>query len=256
MAFWSNEIISCGTDAGCIDFKRQNVSAAYFLSIEFQETGFYAIRLQRAAFGKKSREATRISLAQFLTDAGAVGAGVIIGQNGATQLLEQNKQNYAAQVVSSSAFISRFPTSLSALDFVNALFNSAGVVPTQTELQNAINAFGAGDTAGRTAALRQVAESNSVTQAELNPSFVLMQYFGYLRRDPDASGYDFWLNKLEQFNGNYIQAEMVKSFSRVRRIPRTLPEPVGRRQKAVSRRQEQRQERGHMQEHALTHQGL
>ena len=212
LSFWTNEINSCGTDVGCIDFKRQNVSAAYFLSIEFQETGFYAIRLQRAAFGKKSRDASRLLHSQFLTDAGAIGAGVIVGQAGYLQLLEQNKQNYASQIVSSAAFISRFPTSLSSVDFVNALYASAGVVPTQIELQNAITAFGAGDTAGRTAALRKVAESNSLTQAELNPSFVLMQYFGYLRRDPDTAGYDFWLAKLEQFNGNYIQAEMVKSF--------------------------------------------
>jgi hypothetical protein len=32
------------------------------------------------------------------------------------------------------------------------------------------------------------------------------------RRDPDAAGYNFWLAKLEQFNGNHIQAEMVKPF--------------------------------------------
>jgi len=212
LSFWTSEISSCGADAACLDFKRQNVSAAYFLSIEFQETGFYAIRLQRAAFGKKSREASRLSFAQFLTDAGAVGAGVIVGQTGYQQLLEQNKQNYAAQIVSSAAFSQRFPTSQTAIEFVNAMFASAGVTPTQTEIQNAIAAFGAGDTAGRTAALRKVADSNSVTQAELNPAFVLMQYFGYLRRDPDTAGYNFWLAKLEQFNGNYIQAEMVKAF--------------------------------------------
>ena len=45
-----------------------------------------------------------------------------------------------------------------------------------------------------------------------------MQFFGYLRRDPDAApdrdfaGYDFWLSKLEQFGGNYVAAEMVKAF--------------------------------------------
>jgi hypothetical protein len=45
-----------------------------------------------------------------------------------------------------------------------------------------------------------------------------MQYFGYLRRNPneaadaDYTGYDFWLNKLNQFNGNFISAEMVKAF--------------------------------------------
>ena len=45
-----------------------------------------------------------------------------------------------------------------------------------------------------------------------------MQYFGYLRRDPNAApdtdhtGYDFWLTKLNDFNGNFINAEMVKAF--------------------------------------------
>jgi len=45
-----------------------------------------------------------------------------------------------------------------------------------------------------------------------------MQYFGYLRRNPDdapdndLSGYNFWLNKLNQFHGNFVNAEMVKAF--------------------------------------------
>ena len=45
-----------------------------------------------------------------------------------------------------------------------------------------------------------------------NEAFVMMKYFGYLRRDPDESGYQFWLNKLNEFNGNFEQAEMVKAF--------------------------------------------
>ena len=52
---------------------------------------------------------------------------------------------------------------------------------------------------GRTAALRKVADSNSVVQAEFNPAFVLMEYFGYLRRDPDADGYNFWLTSSISF---------------------------------------------------------
>ena len=45
-----------------------------------------------------------------------------------------------------------------------------------------------------------------------------MQFFGYLRRDPDDApdfnfnGYDFWLSKLDQFGGDFVQAEMVKAF--------------------------------------------
>ena len=57
-----------------------------------------------------------------------------------------------------------------------------------------------------------MADSNSVRAAEFNSAFVLMEYFGYLRRNPDEDGYNFWLSKLNEFKGNYIQAEMVKAF--------------------------------------------
>ena len=66
--------------------------------------------------------------------------------------------------------------------------------------------------------MRRITENGTFTQQEKNNAFVLMQYFGYLRRDPDASpdsdytGYDFWLRKLIQFNGNFVNAEMVKAF--------------------------------------------
>ena len=68
--------------------------------------------------------------------------------------------------------------------------------------------------------MRQVAENSEFSQREFNRAFVLMQYFGYLRRNPDDppetnlnfDGYNFWLAKLNQFNGNFIQAEMVKAF--------------------------------------------
>ena len=70
----------------------------------------------------------------------------------------------------------------------------------------------------RAQALRQVAENQNLATAEFNRAFVLMQFIGYLRRNPndlpdaDYTGYDFWLTKLNQFNGNYINAEMVKAF--------------------------------------------
>jgi len=66
--------------------------------------------------------------------------------------------------------------------------------------------------------LRSIADSNTVRQAEFIPSFVLAEYFGYLRRNPtDApdfndTGYQFWLAKLTAFNGDFLQAEMVKAF--------------------------------------------
>ncbi len=74
------------------------------------------------------------------------------------------------------------------------------------------------DVAKRASVLRSVAEDVDLKNAEFNKAFVLMQYFGYLRRNPndapdaDFSGYNFWLGKLNQFNGNFVNAEMVKAF--------------------------------------------
>ncbi len=49
--------------------------------------------------------------------------------------------------------------------------------------------------------------------AKFSDQFVLLEYFGYLRRDPDEAGYQFWLNKLNRFNGDFDRAEMVKAFT-------------------------------------------
>jgi hypothetical protein len=212
LAFWIANITSCGADPACIEVKRISTSGAFFLSIEFQETGFNVIRSQRVAFGKKSNDTTRYPYLPFLKDGQQVGAGVVIGQPGANALLEANKQAYATQIVTSPPFIAAYPLAQTATQFVDALFATATVTPTAAERTAAITAFGGGGTAGRTAAFRSVVDSTSVRNAEFNAAFVLMQYYGYLRRDPDEPGYQFWLTKLNAFGGDFIAAEMVKAF--------------------------------------------
>lgn len=216
--FWTDQIIACGSDPGCLSNRRVSVSAAFFLSIEFQETSGNVLRSQRVAFGRKSNEAaSRVPYLEFMRDTRQIGQGVIVGQAGYQALLEQNKQAYAEQIVASDDFNLRFPV-LPAAQFVDSLFASAGVTPTADERTAALNAFGQGGTSGRVAALRTVADSSSLRAAELTPSFVLAQYDGYLRRNPtDApdfndTGYQFWLNKLNSFNGDFRKAEMVKAF--------------------------------------------
>src|SRR5205807_1260138 len=85
---------------------------------------------------------------------------------------------------------------------------------------NLVSALGStpDDLSKRASVLRQVAENPSLKASESNRAFVLMQFFGYLRRNPDDApdsdytGYDFWLSKLEQFGGDFQKAEMVKAF--------------------------------------------
>ncbi len=216
--FWNSDINSCGSNAGCVDAHRVNVSAAFFLSIEFQQTGFLVYRLDKAAFGNLPGKPVPVTRVSFMPDTRQIGQGVIVGANGWEAQLEANKVAFINGFVSRAQFVAAYPQGMAAAAYVDKLFTNVGVTPTAQERQAAITAYGSGDTTGRAAGLRSVADSQTLQQAESNKAFVLMQYFGYLQRDPDAApdtnfdGYNFWLSKLSQFNGNYIQAEMVRAF--------------------------------------------
>ena len=141
---------------------------------------------------------------------------MVVNSPGWEQKLRDNQQLFAEKWINRPAFKAAYDT-LSNADYVNALYANAGVLPAKSERDSLVNAL---DTAtqNRAAILLEVAENVAFRQKEDSTAFVLMQYFGYLRRDPDAapdsdlSGYNFWLNKLNQFGGNYINGEMVKAF--------------------------------------------
>ena len=224
LAFWTNQITSCGTDAACIDLKRTNASAAFFLSTEFRETGYLVYRIYKAAYDNHAGTPVPVRFDEFLPDARQIGLGVVVGETDWEEVLENNKQAFAADFVARSRFTTAHPTTLTPTQFVDALFTNAGVTPSAVERTAAINEFGpagtSADMPARGRALRRVAENQAFAQQEFNKAFVLLQYFGYLRRNPndapeatlDFQGYNFWLGKLNQFNGNFVNAEMVKAF--------------------------------------------
>ena len=95
--------------------------------------------------------------------------------------------------------------------FVDTLISHTGVTFTSAERDALVGSLSTG-TMTRGDALRSIAENQRFVNAKFNETFVMMEYFGYLRRDPDAGGYAFWLQKLNDFNGNFERAEMVKAF--------------------------------------------
>ena len=95
--------------------------------------------------------------------------------------------------------------------YVDNLILNLGVTITASERDALVQDLSNG-VASRSDVLAILVENPTFARAESNSAFVLMQYFGYLGRDPDSSGFNFWLNKLNQFNGNYADAEMVKAF--------------------------------------------
>ena len=202
--FWSNQIIECGSDATCTERRRINVSAAYFQSIEFSETGLLVDRLYRASFGRAAQ------FAEFMPDAATVARGIIVGQPNWARDLELNKQQFVDAWVQRRAFQTAYD-GLANDRYIDELLAHTGVNFTNDERAALVAGLGNG-TLTRAGALRQIVEDARFVAAKRNEAFVMMQYFGYLRRDPDAAGYQFWLNKLNEFDGNFERAEMVKAF--------------------------------------------
>jgi hypothetical protein len=154
---------------------------------------------------------------EFLPDTREIGHGVVVGQMGWEAVLENNKQGFTDEFVNRSRFSSAFPTSMMPAQFVDALNTNAANALSPTDRNQLVNDLTAG-TKTRAQVLRAVAENQNLYNAEFNRAFVLMQFLGYLRRDPnsgqdtDYTGFDFWLTKLNAFNGNFQNAEMVKAF--------------------------------------------
>lgn len=373
LAFWVNQIESCGADAACREVRRINVSAAFFLSIEFQKTGLAAYLTHRAAFGPLALGVpSPVLYGNFERDTQALQKDFVFGQTGSDAVLEANKVAFYNDFVTRPEFVVKYPATLTNAQFVDNLLISAGLSPTNfivnlansqenpptnptlsggarrpasfgtaifnmnaaqdqmtfsatinnldftgsqtadvndnmvaahihagasvtpttngpvvwgffgapqndnnpndvvktdgpgvggtiagkwdpaegnsttfaAQLDNLKNGrayinfhttqFGGGEIRGqfpamqafrdtlasgldattetRATVLRKVSEFQFLNDRELNGAFVFMQYAGYLRRDPDTSGYNFWLTKLREFNGNFINAEMVKAF--------------------------------------------
>jgi len=219
LGFWQKEITDCGSDANCLDVKRINVSAAFFLSTEFQETGYLVYKMYKAGFGNLPNKPVPVRRENFMPDTRAIGNGVVVGAQGWQTLLENNKNAFALTFVQRQQFVDAYKD-LTSQQIVDKLDNNAGKVLSSTEKANleAILGTTPTDAAKRAQVVRAIAENANLHQREYNPAFVLIQYFGYLRRNPDDApdsnfnGYNFWLNKLNQFNGNFVQAEMVKAF--------------------------------------------
>jgi hypothetical protein len=376
LAFWVNQIESCGSDTACREIRRINVSAAFFLSIESQKTGVVAYNTHRAAFGPTTTSGgtSPVLYGTFERDAQALGKDYIVGSPGADAQIEANTVAYFNDFVTRPEFVDKYPATLTNAAFVDNLLATAGLSPSnfivkltnaqenpptfptttggarrpasfgtatfsmntaQTQMtflatvnnidfttsqtidtnDNLVAAhihasasvtpttngpvvwgffgaplndnnpndvvktdftggavggiisgkwdppegngttfaaqltnlktghayinfhttqFGGGEIRGnfpemqafrdslvagldgttetRATVLRKVAEYAFLKDREFNDAFVFMEYAGYLRRDPDTSGFNFWLKKLNEFNGNFVNAEMVKAF--------------------------------------------
>jgi|GEM_PF-2026515 len=195
--YWTGQINQClseppavagGHQEDCIRNKRIDVSASFFASAEFQQTGSFIYELYAGALGRTP------DYTEFMPDR----SQVIGGPN-----LEAARVAFSDAFVQRPEFIARYPQTLTRDQFVDTLLRTM-TVRSGADVSSLRDTLLSDYDGGRSLAVRDAVQASAFAQAEYNKSFVLFEYFGYLRRNPDPGGYDFWLNVLNgREAGNY-----------------------------------------------------
>jgi len=180
-AGWTSTINNCSGDTTQCD--RIHVSQLFFQSAEFQERGYFVYRFYDVALGRKP------DYAEFVVDLAGVSGFLDNNQ------LEAAKVAFIAGFMARAAFVSTY-NSLTNQQYVDALLNTAGV--TLSNRQAMIDGLN-NSTLTRAQVLRQIVESPEVSTKYNHQAYAVMEYFGYLRRQPDAFFLD-WIRVLDQTN--------------------------------------------------------
>ena len=199
--YWSGQLRTCGSNPDCLNTRRMEVSAAFFIAQEFQDSGLFIYDLYQGALGR------RPAYAEYSVDRRKVVGG---------PTLEAKKAAFATSFVECSEFIEQYPLTMTADVFVDALLRRAqqtSGLDLSGESSNLINLYNSASNSSesRSLVVRSVVEGSRFKQTQYNSAFVLMEYFGYLGRNPDQDGYDFWLNILNHRDTNNYRG-MVCSF--------------------------------------------
>lgn len=192
-SYWKGQIDSCNGNAACIYSRRVGVSAAFFVEAEFQRTGSFVYRTFKGGLGR-------------LPDYDEFGPDRRTVIEGPT--LEQTKQAYALNFVQRTGFVTKYNTFDTADSFSQELINTiqatsgVNLAGIKAAMVSEYNTGGSDVTLSRARALRVAIDDTSFANAEFNRAFVLMQYFGYLKRNPDSGGFTFWQNVLNNLEPN------------------------------------------------------
>jgi hypothetical protein len=199
--YWSGQLRSCGQDPDCTNTRRLDISAAFYIAQEFQDSGLYIYDVYEGALGRRPDHA------EYAVDRKNVVGG---------PRLETDKATFASSFVDRAEFQAQYPLTMNAEVFVDALLRTAQQ-SSGLDLGNSrtalITLYNSGSTAteSRSLVLRSVVEGHGFKQTQYNAAFVLMEYYGYLGRNPDGPGYDFWLHVLNDGDRNNYRG-MVCSF--------------------------------------------
>jgi hypothetical protein len=190
--YWTDQLLACGNEIHCVNARRRDIAAAFFIEQEFQETGSFIFDVYQGSLGR------RPVFTEYSADRRTVGGGTD---------LEDQKAAFAQAFVQRAEFLAKYQANTSAESFVDALLQNArqsSGFDLSEQRDSLINGYQAGANLNQSRGLvvRAVADNAAFKQSHYNSAFVLTEYFAYLRRDPDADGYNFWINILSSGDAN------------------------------------------------------
>lgn len=195
--FWTTKILACGEKTDCVDRERANVSAAFFNTKEFQETGYFIYRVYKAALGRAPTYSEfAADRTQFTAKAG----------------LDFAKMAFIERLIARAEFARLYPAHLSADQFVDGMLKSIASTAganLESKRQTMIAGLSAGGSRARV--VLELAEDQALTRAESNRGSVLMDYFAYFKREPEPEVFAFWVDALERRAPN-ANLDMVRNF--------------------------------------------
>jgi hypothetical protein len=196
-AGWMNVLSNCGGSIAppC---DRVEVSSDFFRSDEFQTRGFFIYRFFKTLPSVTDPNNPQFGhvphYTEFTPDLKRV-SGFLTAQQ-----LEDNKVAFISDFMARSEFQTKYGSLTDPTAYVNALLTTVGLTNHPSK-QGWVTALTNGSMT-KAQVLRALVESTEMYQKYYNEGFVLMQYFGYLRRDADGS-YVNWIQTMNQNNGDY-----------------------------------------------------
>lgn len=159
---------------------RVHVSAGFYQSTEFYERGYFAYRFYEVGLGRSPL------YKEFIPDMAQVGGSQSPAQSDAS------KAAFTDAFVLRPEFTAKYP-GLSGQPLANAIWQTAGLPGSPISAGSMTNGQ----------ILRAVAETSQAANKFFNRGFVSMEYFGYLRRDPDTIGFKNWVDTLDADPNNF-----------------------------------------------------
>ena len=180
----SSQFSQCGSRTDCLQKRRLDLAVSLLVQNELPSNGLFLHGLYTAGLGRRPR------LTEYDTDRKEIARYNGRGEDG--------RLSVALAFVQRPEFEKKYPSTLKAAEFVDRILTSTAQtlnLDLKNEHDSLVEMFD-GTSAGRAAILTKLVSQSPVVDAQYNQSFVLVQYFSYLRRDPDESGFNFWVNSL------------------------------------------------------------